>query len=48
MGESAHRRTGEWAKRRMGVSAKVTQDRWGEKLGAPRRWLTAKTAPRRF
>jgi hypothetical protein len=27
---------------------KVTQDRWGEKLGAPRMGLTAKADPRRF
>jgi hypothetical protein len=41
--EMANRRVGEWACRRM-----KARDRWGEKLGAPRMWLTAKTVPRRF
>ena len=41
--EWANGRTGETANGRM-----KALDRWGEKLGAPKMWLTATTVPRRF
>ncbi len=41
--ETANGRNGEWATGRV-----KALDRWGEKLGAPRIWLTGETVPRRF